>query len=81
MLTSLMARLRCASGWERSHVPAFVYFFQMLYPFAWVNRCEDATARRGGRLHAGEGRRARDRPAASRASATRSLTTARSPRR
>jgi hopene-associated glycosyltransferase HpnB len=44
VLTSLMARLRCASGWERSHVPAFVYFFQMLYPFAWVNDAKNATA-------------------------------------
>lgn len=44
VLTSLMARLRCASEWERSHVPAFVYFFQMLYPFAWVNDAKKATA-------------------------------------
>ena len=44
VLTSLMARLRCESGWERSHVPSFVYFFQMLYPFAWVNDPKNATA-------------------------------------
>jgi hopene-associated glycosyltransferase HpnB len=44
VLTSLMARLRCESGWERSHVPAFVYFFQMLYPFAWVNDPRNATS-------------------------------------
>src|SRR5262245_24178294 len=44
VLTSLMARLRCESGWERSHVPAFVYFFQMLYPFAWVNDATNAVA-------------------------------------
>ena len=44
VLTSLMARLRCESGWERSHVPAFVFFFQMLYPFAWVNNARNATA-------------------------------------
>ena len=44
VLTSLMARLRCQSGWERSHVPAFVYFFQMLYPFAWVNDAKNATS-------------------------------------
>jgi hopene-associated glycosyltransferase HpnB len=37
VLTSLMARLRCESFAERAFVPAFVYFFQMLYPFAWVN--------------------------------------------
>ena len=44
VLTSLMARLRCESIWERSHVPAFVFFFQMLYPFAWVNDPPNATA-------------------------------------
>ena len=38
VLTSLMAKLRCVSFAERCFVPAFVYFFQMLYPFAWVNR-------------------------------------------
>jgi hopene-associated glycosyltransferase HpnB len=37
VLTSLMARLRCESFAERFFVPAFVYFFEMLYPFAWVN--------------------------------------------
>jgi hopene-associated glycosyltransferase HpnB len=44
VLTSLMARLRCESSWERSHVPAFVFFFQMLYPFAWVNDTRNATS-------------------------------------
>lgn len=38
VLTSLMASLRCVSFAERCFVPAFIYFFQMLYPFAWVNR-------------------------------------------
>jgi hopene-associated glycosyltransferase HpnB len=38
VLTSLMAKLRCDSFAERCFVPAFIYFFQMLYPFAWVNR-------------------------------------------
>lgn len=37
-LTSLMAKLRCDSLAERSHVPAFVYFFQMLFPFSWVRQ-------------------------------------------
>jgi hopene-associated glycosyltransferase HpnB len=36
-LVSLMARLRCESLAERALIPAFVFFFQMLYPFAWVN--------------------------------------------
>jgi hopene-associated glycosyltransferase HpnB len=39
-LTSLMVKLRCESVAERIFVPAFVYFFQMLYPFGWVNRCD-----------------------------------------
>ncbi len=38
VLTSLMVALRCVSLAERALIPAFVFFFQMLYPFAWVNR-------------------------------------------
>jgi hopene-associated glycosyltransferase HpnB len=36
-LVSEMVRLNCSSAAERALVPAFVYFFQMLYPFARVN--------------------------------------------
>lgn len=36
-LVSLMVRLRCDSFWETLLIPAFVFFFQMLYPFPWVN--------------------------------------------
>lgn len=36
-LASLMAKLRCESAAERMLIPAFVFFFQMLYPFAKVN--------------------------------------------
>jgi len=36
-LVSLMALLRCRSPWERLLVPAFVFFFQKLYPFPLVN--------------------------------------------
>jgi hopene-associated glycosyltransferase HpnB len=36
-MVSEMVRLNCTSFAERSLVPAFVYFFQMLYPFAKVN--------------------------------------------
>jgi hopene-associated glycosyltransferase HpnB len=35
-LVSLMVRLRCETWAERALIPAFVFFFQMLYPFAWV---------------------------------------------
>jgi hopene-associated glycosyltransferase HpnB len=44
VLTSLMAKLRCESLAERALIPAFVFFFQMLYPFAWVNRKDSAMA-------------------------------------
>ena len=37
VLTSLMVKLRCESAAEHWLVPAFIFFFQMLYPFAWVN--------------------------------------------
>jgi hopene-associated glycosyltransferase HpnB len=47
-LTSLLAKLRCESLAERSHVPAFVFFFQMLFPFAWVNRPDSSTAAAAG---------------------------------
>ncbi len=36
-LVSLMVRLRCSSFWEKLLIPAFVFFFQKLYPFPWVN--------------------------------------------
>jgi hopene-associated glycosyltransferase HpnB len=36
-MVSEMVRLSCVSFAERALVPAFVYFFQMLYPFARVN--------------------------------------------
>jgi len=48
VLVSLMARLRCVSLAERALVPAFVFFFQLLYPFARVNRPGSATAAAAG---------------------------------
>ena len=48
VLTSLLARLHCRSFAERALIPAFVFFFQMLYPFAWVNRPERRIAAAGG---------------------------------
>jgi hopene-associated glycosyltransferase HpnB len=35
-LVSEMVRLNCSTFAERALIPAFVFFFQMLYPFAWV---------------------------------------------
>jgi hopene-associated glycosyltransferase HpnB len=36
-LVSLMALLHCRRPWERLLIPAFVYFFQKLYPFPRIN--------------------------------------------
>jgi len=48
VLTSLLAKLRCESLAERIHVPAFVFFFEMLYPFAWVQKRSSAMAAAAG---------------------------------
>ncbi len=48
VLTSLMAKLHCATFAERLLVPAFVFFFDMLFPFAWVNDRHNATAAAAG---------------------------------
>lgn len=47
-LTSQMVRLRAESFWERLIVPAFVYFFAQLYPFARVNGAGRTAAAAGG---------------------------------
>jgi hopene-associated glycosyltransferase HpnB len=44
VLASLMVMLRCESLAERALVPAFVFFFQMLYPFAWISDARRKTA-------------------------------------
>jgi hopene-associated glycosyltransferase HpnB len=48
VLTSLMVKLRCMSLAERCTIPAFVFFFQMLYPFSAVNRPQSRTAAAAG---------------------------------
>jgi len=48
VLNSLMAKLHCTSLAERAAMPAFVWFFQMLYPFAWVNSPRRSTAAAAG---------------------------------
>ncbi len=48
VLTSLMVKLRCESFAERCLIPAFIFFFQMLYPFSWVNRPDRKTAAAAG---------------------------------
>jgi hopene-associated glycosyltransferase HpnB len=47
-LVSQMALLRAETLWERLIVPAFVYFFAMLYPFRRVNRPGGRTAAAAG---------------------------------
>ncbi len=46
-MASLMVRLRCERFWERWLIPAFVYFFQKLYPFRWVQDGRRAAAAGG----------------------------------
>ena len=36
-LVSLMVTLNCKNAWEKRIIPAFIYYFQMLYPFQAVN--------------------------------------------
>jgi hopene-associated glycosyltransferase HpnB len=48
VLTSLMAKLHCTGWAERYLIPAFVFFFAMLYPFAWVNNPNIKTAAAAG---------------------------------
>jgi hopene-associated glycosyltransferase HpnB len=48
VLTSLMAKLSCVTSAERFFIPAFVYYFQMLYPFAWVNDPKNRAAAAAG---------------------------------
>ena len=47
-LVSLMVLLRCSSFWEKLLIPAFVFFFQKLYPFAWVNNPQKSIAAAAG---------------------------------
>ncbi len=47
-LVSEMVALNCESQAERALVPAFVFFFAMLYPFAWANDPESRIAAAAG---------------------------------
>ena len=47
-LVSLMVLLRCQSFWEKLLIPAFVFFFQKLYPFPWVNNPNQSIAAAAG---------------------------------
>ena len=47
-LVSLMARLNCETVWERLLIPAFVFFFQKLYPFPRANSARSTVAAAAG---------------------------------
>ena len=47
-MASIMVKLRCVSFAERFLIPAFIFFFQMLYPFSWVARPDHPTAAAAG---------------------------------
>ena len=47
-LVSLMVLLRCQSFWEKLLIPAFVFFFEKLYPFDWVNNPQKSIAAAAG---------------------------------
>ncbi len=47
-LTSLMARLDARGGWAQLLIPAFIYFFQKLYPFPQVNDPNESLAAAAG---------------------------------
>jgi hopene-associated glycosyltransferase HpnB len=47
-LVSVMVLLSCRRFWEKLLVPPFVFFFAMLYPFAWVNDRRARTAAAAG---------------------------------
>ena len=43
-LVSLMVTLNCKGFWERLIIPAFIYYFQLLYPFHAVNNVKRSEA-------------------------------------
>ncbi len=48
VLTSLMAKLAIETWADRLMIPAFVFFFDMLFPFGWVNDPARGTAAAAG---------------------------------
>jgi hopene-associated glycosyltransferase HpnB len=47
-LVSLMVKLRCTETWETILMPAFIFFFQKLYPFSFVNDPKKSNAAAAG---------------------------------
>ena len=48
IMVSLMAKLNCSSNWEKLLIPAFIYFFQKIYPFSKVNDPNNSLAAAAG---------------------------------
>jgi hopene-associated glycosyltransferase HpnB len=48
LMLSLMAKLNCSSSWEKILIPAFIYFFQKIYPFSKVNDPNNSLAAAAG---------------------------------
>lgn len=48
VLVSLMARLSVETAAEKALIPAFIYFFAQLYPFAWVSDAKSGVAAAAG---------------------------------
>jgi glycosyltransferase involved in cell wall biosynthesis len=68
-LVSYMATLACDTPAERALVPAFVFFFFLLYPPAWIRSARARHRGSGGRMHADPLPRCSRRSAESRPSA------------
>ena len=47
-MISLMAKLNCISLWEKILIPPFIFFFQKLYPFNYVNNPKNKIAAAAG---------------------------------
>ena len=47
-LVSFMAKLHCQTPAEKLLIPAFIWFFMLLYPFNWVNRRGPVAGAAGG---------------------------------
>ena len=48
IMISLMAKLNCKYFWEKLLIPAFIFFFQKLYPFNLVNNSQSKFAAAAG---------------------------------
>ena len=48
LMVSLMAKLNCTTSWEKLLIPAFIYFFQKIYPFSKVNDPNNSLAAAAG---------------------------------